>query len=581
MECDQCGLPLLGTEEYCPQCGARLERKTSGKAKAGADEPAGRPGTTPPAEQKTERSRASKDRKVIRTPEEAPAQPDAVEVPLPEAGDETDSGGKAKEAVAPHALEVPLEDHSGEREPEQLEVPLAPADEVVDVPLEAELSAVEPTGTSHRAPATVPPSQAAPRVSSRPRRAASGPPAGSTVTRRLADRRRNALIGPLGLGIAAGCLFLFILALGGLGVVQGRQIRQERQKQEAAVHYERGLDYMQLGDYELAVAEFEYALRLNQNYLEAQQKLAEARAKASPQPTPVSSESQESSGLWASGQAAYERGDWDEAIGRLEALQAADPAYEQTAVRRLLAGAYTNSGLKLVNEDRLEEAIRRFDQALAVEPGNPDIQLQSRLATLYQGGLTAWGVEDWREAIKSLAAVYALKPDYKDIGERLPKAYAQAGDAAGEVSAWCEAVEYYKLALDLSSSSDVAAKRDDAAHRCASSPDESGGTPVPSGTYAGVYAGLVDNRQRTSKWAEVRGHVLDASGRGVPNVGVQLSAFDWTSNIQTTDATGYYSIEFLSNEITFTVTLVGVPVQPVDVPTKFGYASVADFQQRQ
>ncbi|MDI7275297.1 MAG: zinc-ribbon domain-containing protein [Anaerolineae bacterium] len=26
MFCDRCGLPLLGTEEFCPQCGAELRR---------------------------------------------------------------------------------------------------------------------------------------------------------------------------------------------------------------------------------------------------------------------------------------------------------------------------------------------------------------------------------------------------------------------------------------------------------------------------------------------------------------------------------------------------------------------------
>jgi tetratricopeptide (TPR) repeat protein len=327
------------------------------------------------------------------------------------------------------------------------------------------------------------------------------------------------------------------------------------------------------------VEEFKRALRLRSNYPEARQKLMEAQAKASEQPSPAPPTSPgESSTLLSAGRAAYDRGDWDEAIAKLEALQSADPNYEQAAVQRLLAAAYEYSGLELINEGSMEEAIRRFNQALALEPDNPDIQLQSRLATLYQGGVSTWGV-DWNQTIKSLAAVYALKPDYVDIAERLLKAYVEAGNAAGAGAAWCDAVEYYKLALDLSSTPELAAKRDDAAHRCASGEGPAGGTPVPTGTYVGTFAGLVDNRKRTTDWAEVRGHVRNASGQGVANAQVKVSAFDWSA-VHTTDGNGYYSVEFLNHEITFTVSLVGLPVQPVDVPTRFGYAAVADFVER-
>jgi hypothetical protein len=155
----------------------------------------------------------------------------------------------------------------------------------------------------------------------------------------------------------------------------------------------------------------------------------------------------------------------------------------------------------------------------------------------------------------------------------------EAGNAAGSASAWCDAVQYYKAALDLTSDSEIEAKRDDAAHRCASPTTAPGGTPVPSGTFVGTFGGLEDIRFRTRDWAKVYGRVVDADGEGVPNAQVQLSAFDWSS-VHTTDATGYYGFEFLNNEITFTVTLVGLPAQPVDVPARFGYAAIANFEER-
>ncbi len=386
-------------------------------------------------------------------------------------------------------------------------------------------------------------------------------------------------MGPLGLGVLAGCLLFFVVGLGSLGVYQGLRMRAQNQNEVAARHYAQGLVHLQKGEYELAAAEFEWALRLRPNYPEAEEKLIEARSKASGQPTPVSPPPQgKAPTLLIEGRTAYDRGAWDETIQKLEAVQAADPNYEQALVQRLLVGAYTNGGLKLVNEDRLEEAIRYFNQALTLQPDNPDVQAQLRLATLYQSALTIWGV-DWQQAIKRFSALYALKPDYKDTAQRLQQANVQAGDVAGAQAAWCDALQFYKAALALASSPDLAAKRDDAAQRCAS-PTSVPGTPVPAGTFVGTYGGQEDIHYRTSDWARVQGHVLNAKGEGVPGIQVRLSAYDWSAT-QGTDNTGYYQFEFLNNELTFTVTLVGLPVQPVDVMTKFGYASVADFTEKQ
>lgn len=505
MFCERCGLPLLGTETFCPQCGTPLPQRTPAAgtaAEAGA-------GQEPEAEMPPEEGQKQRPRKRSRRP----AGPELPEVEV---------------------VDVPLGPPAPETPPEEVVSPQAPAAE---------------------APAPVPPTRL------------------ETAKRRLLQSR---LIGPMGLGMLAGCLVFFIIALGVAGVYQGLRLRNANQAEAAAEHYRLGLMHMEKGAYELAAAEFEYALRLRPDFPEAQQKLIEARSKASPVPSPTGPTSQsEPSTLLAEGRAAYERGAWDEAIQKLEALRALDPAYEQSSVERLLVAAYTNSGLRLVNEGSMEEAIRRFTQALALQPDNPDAQLQLRLATLYQSGISVWGI-DWKKTLEDLSAVYALKPDYRDTAERLQRAYVEAGDAAGSQSAWCVAVEYYKAALDLSSSPEVAAKRDEATQRCAS-PE---GTPVPSGTFVGTFAGLEDNRQRTTEWACVRGRVVDSSGQGVPSAKVRLSAFDWSS-VHTTDGEGYYTFEFLANDgITFTVSLVDLPVQPVDVPAKFGWASVANFAQK-
>lgn len=487
MICDKCGLPLLGTESFCPQCGAEVRR--------------------PPVEGA--------------------------------------SGHGPAAGAGPAVGAGPVE-----AEPEVVEA--------VDVPIVAAPAREAPP------PAAQPAPQPRPAPAPRPQQAQAPRPASRLPAR---------LLGPMGLGMLAGCVVFLIAGLALLGVWRGLQLRSEKQAESAAKYYAQGLQYMNQGNYELAIGAFEYALRLRPNYPEAKQKLDEARAKAEGRPVPTSSAQGPPATLLAEGRAAYDNGAWLEAIQKLEALQAADPNYEQATVRRLLVGAYTNEGVRLANEDRMEEAIRRFDQALTLQPDNPDVQAQRRLAALYQSGLTAWEA-DWAQAIKDFSALYTLKPSYKDTAQRLQRAYVLAGDAAGTESKWCDAVQYYKAALNLASTPELAAKRDEAARLCALSPTP--GTPVPSGTFVGVYGGQEPIR---TNWGKVHGTVLDAQGKPVNGVRVKLSAYDWAA-FTNTDGNGYYVFEALVNDLTFTVTLVSVPSKPLDVPVKPGYASLANFQEK-
>ncbi|HPL29402.1 MAG TPA: carboxypeptidase regulatory-like domain-containing protein, partial [Anaerolineae bacterium] len=480
------GLPLLGTESFCPQCGAAVKKP----------------------------------------PRPVPATPARhVEPPPP---------------VAPQPEPTVVE-------AESIPIVATPDDEIVDLAeddvgfgLAQPLDPAEPATKASRGHTTV----FAP------------------------------IAGPMGLGMLAGCLVFVIIGLALLGIWQGRNLRLQRQADAAAEHYAQGIDYMDQGNYELAIAEFEYALRLRPTYPDAERKLKEAEAKAKQQPTPtVVGAVGEPSALLADGRIAYERGAWSEAILKLAALQAADAAYEQATVRRLLVGAYTNEGLRLVNEGSMEEAIRRFDQALALEPGNTDVQVQRRLAALYQSGLGAWEA-DWQEVINSLSALYALKPDYKDTAQRLQRAYVLAGDSAGTQSNWCDAVTYYKAALIMSSTPELAAKRDEAASLCAAPPTS--GTPAPSGTFIGV---MVKQEPVQGTFGKVHGTVTDAQGQPVAGAAVKLSAYDWSVTTNT-DGSGYYVFEALDKEITFAVTLVGLPAQPVDVQVTLSTASMVNFQEK-
>ncbi len=476
MICDKCGLPLLGTETFCPQCGARLGVEVPGQALSPTGE------------------------------------------------------GEAPETVEPEA------------EPEVIEAHDLP---VMTTPLDAP----RPRATRPVVPPVAKPG---------------GP-------RSSLGELRQRLVGPMGLGMLAGCLVFIVVGLAILGVAQGLRLRGQKQAESAGKYYEQGMAYMQEGNYDLAIGAFEYALRLRPNYPDAQQKLEEARAKVLGQSTPAPGG--QTGQLLSEGRTAYDQGSWEVAIQKLEALRALDPAYEQATVSRLLVGAYTNDGVRLANEDRMEEAIRRFDQALALQPGNPDVEIQRRLATLYQTGLSAWDA-NWPEVIKSLSALHSLRPDYKDATQRLQRAYVFAGDAAGGESKWCDALDYYKMALTMASTPELAAKRDEAARLCAS--PSAPGTAVPAGTFVGIYGG---DEPSNADWGKVHGTVRDVNGNPVQGIKVKISAYDWVAHTNT-DGNGYYVFEALSNDITFTVTLEGVPAQPIDVKVTAGRASIANFQAK-
>jgi Tol biopolymer transport system component/Tfp pilus assembly protein PilF len=270
----------------------------------------------------------------------------------------------------------------------------------------------------------------------------------------------------LGFVLTVGCLFLGILGAGVLGVYDGLKERATLNRQAAVEHYERGVAHLEANEYELAIAEFDLALRLDPSHVEAAEKLREAEALARALPTPTSETwNQALRMIFEEAQALYREGKWVEAATKLEQVKSLDSTYESDQVREMLFGAYYNQGLQLVSEGRIEEALRLFDQALEVWPGQEEAMAQQKLAALYVEALSYWGA-DWRRAIEVLTQLYKLAPDYRDVASRLAEAYARYGDVLASQADWCQAQAQYQASLDMRPNSDLEARRDDAASRC-------------------------------------------------------------------------------------------------------------------
>ncbi|MCG2769880.1 MAG: hypothetical protein L6435_16110 [Anaerolineae bacterium] len=104
-------------------------------------------------------------------------------------------------------------------------------------------------------------------------------------------------------------------------------------------------------------------------------------------------------------------------------------------------------------------------------------------------------------------------------------------------------------------------------------------TPVPTGMFVGTFEGYIEAPNIPSDRASVRGKVLDANGNPMVGHALQLSAFDWKIDAFT-GGDGSYAFDWLDNELTFTVTPLSFPGNPVEVLTDFGKAGIVNYQQQ-
>jgi tetratricopeptide (TPR) repeat protein len=295
-----------------------------------------------------------------------------------------------------------------------------------------------------------------------------------------------------------------ILAMGLMGFRDGSAERERANRQQAEIHYNRGLIYLEWGQFQLAEAEFEEAVRLVPGYEDAEssRRLAQVKQTVTPSPTPIPSatptqtpvaptstpevvEIPLAQALFESSVADYEKGNWEQAISKLEQLRSEDVTYRPDQVLDMLVQSHRNYGLELEAQDLLEEAISHYDSALYLRRRDPELEERRRRADLYIKALGAWKV-DWETVIVNLTALHALAPDYKDTAERLYTASTTYGQALIKRERYCAAAELFELALNIHDDPEIVQLEDDARHICEVSALAPLETPMPDGTTPGL-----------------------------------------------------------------------------------------------
>jgi tetratricopeptide (TPR) repeat protein len=272
------------------------------------------------------------------------------------------------------------------------------------------------------------------------------------------------------------------ISVGGVyGYRQGERDRHQTHLEEAEQHYDKGLARLNDGEYELAIAEFEYVLELAPSHPLAQQRIDEAEARIAARPTPtVEIHEIVAADLYQKALIHYQAEEWEEATAILGQLRVLDATYEAEAVEEMLFTSLYNAGIALLDEDRLEEGIFYLDQAIALRPLDEEALAQRRLAVQYMTALGYWGV-DWERCIDRFGQIYAVAPNYKDVFRRLYEARVSYADAWYAQEEMCPAEEQYTEALRLMSDSTVEQKLAEAVQVCAIA------TPTPIAPLEGTH----------------------------------------------------------------------------------------------
>ena len=277
-------------------------------------------------------------------------------------------------------------------------------------------------------------------------------------------------------------LVAYVLFLGARAIHDGLQDRGLESQRLAQRHYALGLTYLEKDDYEMAIAEFELALRHDANLPDARAQLQSAKEMAQAQITPTSETRQDAVKLlYREAVARYESGHLGEVVAVLEELKGLDADYQRENVETMLITAHYQLGLTAVAEDRLDDAIAHFESVLSLDPDHKDAQDQLNLAHLYTAALNHWE-RDWSATIQALKGLYSLAPDYKDVQIRLRDAYLfQALDFSARGD-WCRAADQYGAAVEILPLESTVDERDEARIRCQSTAEAPQAAATPRAT---------------------------------------------------------------------------------------------------
>lgn len=287
------------------------------------------------------------------------------------------------------------------------------------------------------------------------------------------------------LALVLAATSLVVAAVSGMN--RGLAERRAAIAAQADAFLAQGLQHIEDNQPELAAAALQQALALapdNQQARQALEDLAAAAPPATPVPSvaplllvPPDSASPTPQAdqivlptqqLLGEAQAAAAAGDWGETLAILDQLEALDPSFQPDELAQLRFDAVAGQAKALLAEGHYEEALRAYDRALELRVDGP-LKAERDLVAQYIDALSRWRL-DWDQVVQTLEQIYAARPDFLDVRQRLATAQESWADSLVRDGQWCAAVEHYTAAVNFGAATDVASKQGDAAAFCANPP---------------------------------------------------------------------------------------------------------------
>jgi hypothetical protein len=287
------------------------------------------------------------------------------------------------------------------------------------------------------------------------------------------------------------CVMLAIVAGSGYAGMQSGQ-REAGIRRTATANFltikrfQDGVQLLNDGKHSLAQANFEEVLQRQPGNNGARNFLATAIAAQQPSavvptatPNATATPPIDKAKMLARARDAYERDDLDETIALTEQLTNIDASFERQSVEEMRYYALVKRGLERVRgaDDQVESGLFDLNIAASIATLADDVEGERRLAQAYLSAISYLGA-DWDRAIFLLQQ---LPQGYKRVGQRIYRAYVQAGDQYAAQENWCEAERKYASAIEVASTEKLQTQQREALQKCTLATPTPGGPAVSAG----------------------------------------------------------------------------------------------------
>ncbi len=288
-------------------------------------------------------------------------------------------------------------------------------------------------------------------------------------------------------GLVLLALLLAVIGFATAGVLQGLNDREVVSTTEAIAAYERGRELVDQGQYDLAIAYFQEALRLEPNFPAALQLMAVAEQELAAQQggapvvieTPTPADTFDAEGMFTTATDALENEEWVAAADSFTTIQLQAPDYRPDEVKAGLFTAYVGLGQEALDDEDLDNALRYFDQALQINPSAADLAELRRLTSSYRTAMAAFERENWSQAADQFRAVYVIDSDFLAVAENLKQSHLELANAFADREIWCDAAQNYRAALAIDEDPEISAQALAAERQCSVVSTAAPGVPTP------------------------------------------------------------------------------------------------------